>query len=240
MHDGTIRKLRSLPNGDIVIELEKIYFNDPEKPQKCTIAIYSPDLENKKIVYSHEVWTYKFMQGIYGPASLPKPFSPRVYWDVSPQGKIVISFSEKYEIEIHDPVLGKISSFNHFHKTQEVTEQDIKSYFRRWISSSNASKESINFVKENTKFPKFKPVFYNLLTDGEGNILVYTYMNGQNKLYRCFDAFTLEGNFIGNIQVIGDIRFPLSPRVCFFEQDLWVLTSGNGKLSKLIKCNLSN
>lgn len=240
MHDGRVRKLRSLPNGDIVIELEKIFYNNWERPQECTIAIYSPILENKKNSYSHDVWTYKFMRGIYGGlANVLKPFSPRVYWDVSPQGKIIIGFSEKYEIEIHDPVSGKISSFNHFHKTQKVTEQDIRSYLKRWISLSNTSKEDITFFKENTKFPKYKPVFNNLLTDGEGNILVYTYMNGQNKLYRHFDAFTPEGNFIGNIQVVGDIPFPLSPRVCFFKQNLWVLTEEKGKLSKLIKCNIS-
>jgi len=48
---GRPQKMRSLPNGDAVIEMEKIFFGEPDKPQEYTIDINSSDLEHKKKEY---------------------------------------------------------------------------------------------------------------------------------------------------------------------------------------------
>ena len=116
---GRPQKMRPLPNGDVVIEMEQIFFQDLNKPQRCTIEIYSPDLERKKIVYTQDIWRNKYIRGDFGTTNVIQPFSPGVYWDITPDGKIVIGYSEKYEIEIHDSAKGKVGSFSHNYEPVE-------------------------------------------------------------------------------------------------------------------------
>lgn len=45
---GSPQKIRSLPNGDVVMEKEKIFFGEMDRPQECIIELFSPGLEQKK------------------------------------------------------------------------------------------------------------------------------------------------------------------------------------------------
>ena len=54
--EGWPRKIRSIPNGDFVIERMKTYVGDNERPQECDIEVFSPDLEHKKTIYAQGVW----------------------------------------------------------------------------------------------------------------------------------------------------------------------------------------
>ncbi len=95
--EGSVRKLRSLPTGEIVVEKEKSYRRDPDKPQICTIDLYSRDLEYVRIIYERSLWRKKYIRTReYGISTLYFPYSPDVHWDVSPEGKIIIGFSENY------------------------------------------------------------------------------------------------------------------------------------------------
>lgn len=106
---GLIWKIRKLPDGQIVIEKEKTDFNNSEFPQECLIDLYTSDLELIKTIYSQKLYRAK---PIFKPrVNVPQPFNPRVYWDVSPEGRIIIGFSEKHEIEVFDQFVEKFSAF---------------------------------------------------------------------------------------------------------------------------------
>jgi len=240
---GRPQKMRSLPDGDVVIEMEKTFFREPDRPQEYTIDIFSPDLEHKKTVFSHDAWSNKYIRGEFGTANVPQPFSPLVYWDVSPDGKIVIGFSEKYEISLYDSEKGKVSTFTYPYEPVRVTEQDKKDHFSGMTYSSSRTGATTNeipdFVVKNTKFPKFKPAFSSILVDSEGNILVQSFRKNRDEMLKHFDSFDPEGNFIAHVQVLGDIPFPASPWISFVEKFFWRQKTGEDELFKVIKYKIS-
>lgn len=207
--EGWPRKILPLPNGDFVIERVKSFFGDNEKPQECNIEIFSPNLEYKKTIYNQEFWENKY---ITSPSltNVPQPFAAKVYWDVSPDGKIIVGYSEKYTIEIFDSEKGRLSSFNHTYDPTKVTKNDREKWFAGMTTTTpNGIKLGApDHIVKNTKFPKYKPAFRYILVDGEGNILIFGHQKKSFEDIRYFDAFDPKGNFISNVQVVGDVFFP--------------------------------
>lgn len=243
---GRPLKMRSLPNGDIVIENERSFFGESDKPQECTIEIFSSDLKHKKTIYSHEVWRNKYISSPRT-TNIPQPFAPLVSWDVSRNGKIICGYSEKYEIEIHDSDKGKISFFTHSYEPVKITEKDKKEFFSRIGSMRSVGDQIVerrkgadDFIIKNTVFPKFKPAFWNFIVDSEGNILVFTHRKNKEEMFRRFDAFDSEGNFITNVHVVGDVPFPASQGSSFIGRSIWTSKPGKDDLIKVIKYRISN
>ena len=234
---GRPQKMRSLPNGDVVIGMEAWFYSELDKPQEYTIQVFSPDLEHKKTIYSQEVWRNKYFRR----GNVPQPFSPLVYWDVFPDGRIAIGFSKKYEISLYDSEKGKLSTFTHPYEPVRVKEQDKKDHFAGMTySRGGATTQKIpDFVTKNTKFPKVKPAFNSILVDFEGNILVHAYRKNRDEMYKYFDSFDSKGNFIANVQVIGDISFPASPWISFVGKSFWRQKTDEDELIKVVKYKIS-
>jgi len=237
---GWPRKLKSLPNGSILIELEKRDRSDLNAPQECILDLYSSDFKYKKTIYSHHVLRNKYVRKPRS-VNIPQPYTPLVYWDVSPDGKVIIGFSEKYEIEIHGSDKGKISSFTHPYESVKVTEEDKKAHFAGMTFSVDGVRQKTpDFIIEKTEFPKFKPAFWNIMVDSEGNILVFTHRKNREEMFRYFDAFSSEGNFIAHVQVVGDVPFPATRSATFIGRTIWTLGQGEDELIKAIKYKISN
>lgn len=237
------KKMRSLPTGDIVIQKERVFYGEQDKPQECTIEIFSPDLEHKKTIYSQEIWSNKYVKWKGGMGNVPQPFSLLAHWDVTPGGKIVIGFSEKYEISIYDSDKGKLSTFSYPYNPVKVTEEDKKAHFGGMTFSSGdgaTTRKIPDYVEKNTKFPKFKPAFWNIMVDSEGNILVFPYRKNRQEMSRYFDAFDSEGNFIADVQVVGDVLFPARSGESFLGRYIWTVRAGEDGLMKVIKYKISN
>jgi len=226
MSDGMPRKLRALPNGDFVIEKYKMFFGDNEKPQECLIEIFSPNLEFKETVYSRDTWENKYITKPHR-TNVPMPFSPTVHWDVSPDGKIITGYSETFLLEIYDGQGSKISQFEHKYNPVKVTSEDKEKFFSG-ITSRSSSGETIqgapDFIKKNTKFPKFKPAFYNFMIDSEGNILVFCHQKDNTADYRLFSAFDPGGTFINDVRIENaeSLRFSFY-RACFWGKNFWII-----------------
>ena len=111
LEEGQWWSMRALPDGRLVVQREKIDPRELNAPQEVTIDLFSSDLEFIKTLYRHEVRTNRF---ILDPirTNIPVPFAPQVHFDLTPDGKVVIGYSGKYEIEIHDPDQGRIAAFS--------------------------------------------------------------------------------------------------------------------------------
>ena len=239
-NEGRPHKMRSLPNGNIVIEKEIVFFGESDKPQECLIEIYTSDLEKIKTVYTQQVWRNKYMrlEGMF--INIIQPFSPRVYWDVSPDGKIYIGFSKQFEIELHDSQKGKVSSFIHSYKPVKVTDEDKEKFFAgmTYGSSGGTVKQGApDHIVKNTDFPKTKPAFQQIVIDSEGNILVWSYRENREEEMKSFDAFRSDGNFIGNVQIKGEGFFP--SRAIIKDRSFWLTQTDEEGLIRVVKYRIS-
>jgi hypothetical protein len=208
--EGRPRNMRAHPEGDIIVEREIIHYREEDRPQDCVIQIFSRELELKKTISTHQVLRNKFrtIQGMF--SNIIQPFTPDVFWDVAPDGKIVIGLTEDYTVEIHHPEKGLLSSFKHTYKPVKVTEQDKERFFSgiTYSNSEGGSSEIPKEIKKLTAFPKTKPAFDALFVDSEGNILVHTVREDPEGSPPKFDAFDPEGKFLGTLSTTGLKAFP--------------------------------
>ena len=208
--EGRPRNMRAHPGGNILVEREIIHYREEDRPQDCLIQIFSPELELKKTISTHQVLRNKFrtIQGMF--SNIIQPFTPDVFWYVAPDGKIVIGIAKDYTIETHHSEKGLLSSFKHTYKPVKVTEQDKEKFFSTitFSSSEGGDSELPKEIKKLTEFPKTKPAFDALFVDSEGNILVHTVRKDPEGSSPKFDAFSPEGKFIGTVNITGLKAFP--------------------------------
>jgi hypothetical protein len=236
------QRLRSLPTGEIVLETEKTYFGEADRPQDCFLEILNPDLKPKKTIYSQPVLRNKYMRFDFGTTNVIQPFCADVYWDVSSSGNIVVGFSEKYEITIYSSEGEKVSTFSHTYDPVKVTEEDKKGFFdgMSYTTGAGIKRGAPDHIVKNTTFPRFKPAFSALLIDSEGNILVHTYGEKNDETYRYFDAFDPRGKFIARVRVEGETLFPVyGQRAKVIDGSFWLPKYGTDELPKIIKYKIS-
>ena len=188
-------KIRGLPGGDVILETEKIYF-EKDRPQDRRIAILDSGLKHKKEIYSRSV-----LRDIYSLShgNLPQPFCHDIHWDVSPDGHILIGFSDKYEIGIFDAENKRLGTVVHAWDPAMVTAEDKKNWFGN-INTANG-KGAPDWVVKATKFPSLKPAFDEVLWDPDGNIIVHPILQeGSGQFY---DAFAPDGTFIARFELAG-------------------------------------
>lgn len=238
---GKPQRVRSLPTGEIILETEKIYFEEPDRAQDCSIEILSPDLQTKTKIYSQAVLRNKWIISGGHMSNLPQPFCSDVYWDVSPSGNIVVGFSGKYEISTYNKEGAKVSTFSHSYDPVKVTAEEEKSFNGMFYSTESGIKRGgPDHSVKNTRFPKFKPAFDALIVDSDGNTLIHTYRKNKDEMFRYFDAFDIKGKFIATVHVEGDVPFPSQSRIsrvasgCF-----WLIQYGSDELPRIIKYRIA-
>jgi DNA-binding beta-propeller fold protein YncE len=210
-NEGWVRGLRGLPSGEVVVEMERSYRREPDKPQECRIDLYSAELKFIRTIYNRELWRKKYIRTKeYGTSTLYFPYSADVRWDVLPDGRIVIGYSENYELEIFDQSGNKISSISHKNDPVDVTEKDKKDYFDsiEFYRMGERLKDPPEYVTKYTEFPKHKPVYKNILADSEGNIWVVLNRKNQDEDGKIFDVFDRTGKFVSRVSIDGDTAFP--------------------------------
>jgi len=236
--EGSVRKLRSLPTGEIVVEKEKSYRRDPDKPQICTIDLYSRDLEYVRTIYERSLWRKKYIRTKeFGISTLYFPYSPNVHWDVSPEGKIIIGFSEKYELEAYDRDGKKLVTFSHSYEPVKVTERDKKEYFDslEFYRAGAKLNEIPEYITKETQFPKNMPAFDNVLIDSEGNVLVVLNSENEDENEKTFDVFDQNGKFISSVQIAGDTPYRFSRQTNIHERSFWLVKISDDELYRVIK-----
>lgn len=207
--EGRPRNMRAHPEGDVIIEREIVHYQDQDRPQDCLIQVFSPELELKKTISTHQILRNKFrtIQGMF--SNIIQPFTPDVFWYVAPDGKIVIGLAKDYTVETHHFEKGLLSSFKHTYEAVKVTDQDKERFFSGiTYTTEGGSSEIPKEIKKLTEFPKTKPAFDALFVDFEGNILVHTVRKDPEGSSPKFDAFSPEGKFVGTVNITGLKAFP--------------------------------
>ncbi len=235
-------EIKALSDEKMIFETQVSYRRGPSRPWECYLRLFSSDMEHIKDLYKKEYWIRK---NITAPRrmSIPIPFSARVCWDVTPKGNIVIGFSESYEIDIYDPLKGKISSITHKYEPVEVTKIDREQYFAGMTvtTMSGGTRETKqgapDYIVKNTEFPKYKPAFDNIKCDSEGNIWVHTFLKDRKEGSRSFDVFDEEGNFINRVRIEGDQYYPRAAKIR--DRSFFLIETDEDGYQKIVKYRIS-
>jgi hypothetical protein len=197
-------------------------------------------MEFVKTLYAKPLFRFR---RIYDPgmAEVHQPYNPRVYWDVTPDGNIVIGFSETYEIAVYDPAKGKVFAFRHEYSPIRVTEEDKQSYFSAMNVAVLAAdgtrtirKGAPDFIIKNTTFPQLKPAFDGITVDSEGNIWVHPYQVNREAEKRFFDAFAKDGKYIGRVEISPPAEYPFSGTIIQHGY-FWKIERDKDDVSRIIK-----
>jgi hypothetical protein len=209
MAGGTWWAMRALPDGRFIVQKEILDYRNPNAPHEMHLDLYSKDLEPIKTIYRHGILRDKYITEPVR-TNVPIPFAANVHWSILPDGMVVVGYSESYEIEIHDPDKGKLASFKHEYKPAEVTAKDKEAAFQGMVSSfggpegRTVTQGAPDYIVKNTEFPKFKPPFLDLKTDGRGRIWVELYGSTISNESPPRDVFDSAGRFLGSIRIVGD------------------------------------
>jgi hypothetical protein len=132
-----------------------------------------------------------------------------------------------------------VDSFTHSYEPVKVTNEDKKKFFSgiSYGSPGKVKQGAPDHIIENTKFPKLKPAFRQILVDSEGNILVWPYRKNSEEEFKFFDVFTPDGKYIGNIEIKEEGYFPLNAQIKngFF----WLRKTDEEGLIKVVKYRIS-
>ena len=236
---GYVRKLRGFPSGEILVEMEKNFRNEPDKPQTCTIDLYSADLKRVKTIYKRELWRKKYIRTKeYGTTTLYFPYSADVQWDVTPDNRIVIGFSADYELDIYDRTGTKVGTVSHDCEPVEVTEKDKKDYFDSltFYRMGERLPEIPDYITKYTEFPEHRPVYKDVLVDEGGNIWVLLNREEEDENGKTFDVFDPSGRFISRVLMEGDAAFPDNRnRYILHGRSLLTIETGADDLYRVIR-----
>ena len=243
---GLLWDLGALPDGRIIIDFEKTDLENREHPQERRIELCSFDMEHIETIYSKKLFRTK---RITKPVTLsvPQPWNPNVFWDVTPEGKIVVGFSEKYEIEVYDPVQGKLFSFDHKYKPVEVNKKDKETFFSIFTITfigADGQKErktgAPDYIIKNTEFPKFKPAFNSIMVDSEGNIWVHANRKKGEEENKYFDVFNERGEFINNVKILGETDYPFYRFSRIVNRCFWKIETDEEGFFSVVKYRISD
>jgi hypothetical protein len=241
--EGWVRKLRGFHSGEIVVEMEKNFRSEPDKPQECRINLYTSGLTFVKTIYKRELWRKKYIRTKeYGTSTLYFPFSADVQWDILPEGRLFIGFSDTYTLDVYDQTGKKISFISHRDEPVNVSEKDKKDYFDSlaFYRGGERLKEVPDYITKYTEFPKHKPVYKNILPDSKGNIWVVLNRENQDEDGKVIDVFDRTGNFVSRVSLEGDAVFPDNRNAYIIHNRTFLLIkTGEDDLYRVIRYKIS-
>jgi hypothetical protein len=203
--------MKILSDGRFIAHLEKKYYDTPTPPSEIKVVLFSKDFSSTRNLFERKINNGRYIREPRH-VFVPNAFTPDITWDLDPEGRIVIGYSEKYEILFLDPEKGQTASFSHPYEPVVVSEKDKNAYFREMAFMSGSisgatmsqTKGAPDFIVKNTEFPKTYPPFVDIKADSEGNIWVRPYKTKDVS----YDVFTRDGKFINRVQLVGEKKYP--------------------------------
>jgi hypothetical protein len=207
---GRVIDIKSLDDGRIIVEREASGWIEGKFEQYFGLELFSKELVYIKDLYQKQILKNIFFRRSHrNQGNSIQPFAQDVSWDVLPGNKFVIGYSGNYQLEIHNTTTGKLHTFIHTYMPVKVNDADKIAFFESLgIMDSNGrlKKGADEFTRKNTIFPVYKPSFRKIVTDYEGNILVFVYKKEEEvkTQYKAkyFDAFDSKGNFINHVEIV--------------------------------------
>jgi hypothetical protein len=239
--DGSHYKIMSLstsvrdfdigPAGNYYIETHDWDFSGKKGGTLIKILHCSPDLKKEIVIDSVRILDNKFIINGNSGRNIPVPYHPNLCWKILPSGNILVAYSGQYELSLFSPSLELIKKIKGKGDKIKVSKDDQELYFANITSSTNGGeikRGASQFVRNETKFPKYKPYFSNISVDANGHILIHLYL--KNNEYNVYDVFSPNGEFLNNVKMT-----PIHSKTIFYENYVYKAVFSDDDFPKIIR-----
>jgi hypothetical protein len=162
------------------------------------VCLSIDDLREKRAIYR-----------IFGPdmttvladiATIPQPpdlnmYSPRAYWILDPQGRLVFGYPKTYEISLYDEHFKAVKKIRREYEPAKVTDEDKKLYLKRSNPPGATGPPKYSC-------PSVHAAFRSFFSDDHGRLFVQTWERTPDGKQDIHDVYDAEGRFFG--------QFPLN------------------------------
>lgn len=198
-YQGGVRQLTAAPDGSIMALFRFLDQGWERKGALYKIIRFSPDLKTNVELDSAYV---RAEQVVYESGeslvNVRSPYVERPYYAIAPTGELIIGHSGEYVLKVLSPELEVIHHIDGKSERIEVTDEDKNQYYD---SFKNDEPNIQIMVKNNVKFPKYKPAFKAISVDHEGYILVDIYNDATIDDASVFDVYTGDGEFVSQVEI---------------------------------------
>jgi hypothetical protein len=133
-------------------------------------------------------------------ATIPQPpeenmYSPRAYWVLDPQGRLIFGYPKTYEISLYDEHFREVRRIRREYEPAKVTNEDKELYLKR--SNPPGATGPPRYP-----CPSVHAAFRSFFSDDHGRLYVQTWERTPDGKQDIHDVYDAEGRFIG--------QFPLN------------------------------
>jgi hypothetical protein len=226
---GRLGEMKTLDDGRFILEVIRVEASREKKEifEWRVLELYSDDMRFIKEIYRQKEHQFKYFKNPKPHYRMILPYGPKLHWDVLPQGKIAVSFSDKYEIKIIHIDSNHTKTISRNHPPVKVSKSDEKLYLDMQFNSEGGvlKRGASKFVRDNIEFPPYKPALKNIITDKAGYILVFPFTKSDDgKIYwmaEAFDVYDSNGVFINHVEISGNKKFYITRVISLDNNEFW-------------------
>jgi hypothetical protein len=119
-------------------------------------------------------------------------YTPREYWIIDPQGRLIFGYPKTYEISFYDEHLKIARKIVREYKPVKVTEEDKKIYMKRSLPPGFSGPPK-------HPCPSVHAAFRSFFIDDRGRLFVQTWERTSDGRQDIYDVYDSEGRFFGRI-----------------------------------------
>lgn len=151
------------------------------RERRSILRLFSPDMT-------------KILSDIVVDPDLPdlNMYSPRAYWILDPQCRLIFGYPKTYEISFYDEHLKIVKKIVREYELVKVTEEDKKIYMKRSLPPGTSGP-----VKH--PCPAVHAAFRSFFIDDQSRLFVQTWERTSNGQQDIHDVYDSEGRFFGRI-----------------------------------------
>jgi hypothetical protein len=151
------------------------------------------DLREKRAIY--RIFGPDMTTVLADAATIPQPsdlniYSPRAYWILDPQGRLVFGYPKTYEISLYDEHFKAVKKIRREYIPAKVTDEDREVYLKR----SNPPGVT---GPPRYPCPSVHAAFRSLFRDDHGRLIVQTWERTPDGKRDIHDVYDAEGRFFG-------------------------------------------
>lgn len=177
-------------NGRLYIQTTETDFADVERKTRTLLSRIDFESLTETMVDSATIRQTYSKETSQGVTMVSAPYHAALFWDVSPNGGIVVANSSDYSIKVYSPDLALRREIRYDGERRPISKKDKDEYFAEF-----EGEDLVRWMQANIDFPKYQPYFDRLMIDSEGYAL-FLVGQSEDKKTQVFDVFTPEGEFL--------------------------------------------